>query len=196
MDIDGKRIAKIEAYFNTDNSHWNEYAFNLFNQTVKRGDFIDPELPLSLLSAAVDTVTDLYKAPLKACQQVIRSIDKPDMNPSQRLFITKWVIKYLNESDFENADTFEIQKLLESHSATLKAKAPDTSKPLSGNIRESLKRIVLLEIERLPESLDSLEPQQRLNVLCKLIPFILPRVQQVHLDYGEPSNFDFGGNMW
>jgi hypothetical protein len=57
---------------------------------------------------------------------------------------------------------------------------------LTMGLRESLKTIMQKEIERLPETLESLEPKERLNVLCKLMPFIFPKVESVHPTEGEP----------
>ena len=43
------------------------------------------------------------------------------------------------------------------------------------------------ELEQLPETLKDLEPVQRLNILCKLIPYVLPKVEAVHSEKGEPE---------
>lgn len=57
---------------------------------------------------------------------------------------------------------------------------------LTGDLRSKLKSIMLKEIERLPESLESLEPKERINIICKLMPFIFPKVEAVHPKEGEP----------
>mgnify|MGYP003392190820 FL=1 len=44
------------------------------------------------------------------------------------------------------------------------------------------------EIESLPDTLKELEPVQRLNILCKLIPYVLPKVESVTHTQGEPEN--------
>lgn len=59
-------------------------------------------------------------------------------------------------------------------------------KALSSNIRETLKEMMQKEIEKLPETLKELEPVQRLNILCRMMPFILPKVESIHHEYGEP----------
>jgi hypothetical protein len=64
-----------------------------------------------------------------------------------------------------------------------------TNQVLTGDLREHLKSIFQKEIEKLPETLEGLEPKERLNVLCKMMPFILPKVESVHPTQGEP----FGG---
>jgi hypothetical protein len=60
---------------------------------------------------------------------------------------------------------------------------------LTIGLRETLKAIMQKEIERLPETLESLEPKERLNVLCKLMPFVFPRVEAVHPTEGEPMQW-------
>jgi len=43
------------------------------------------------------------------------------------------------------------------------------------------------DLEQLPETLKELDPVQRLNLLCKLIPYVLPKVVSVTHKLGEPE---------
>jgi hypothetical protein len=43
---------------------------------------------------------------------------------------------------------------------------------LTNNLRETLKTIMQKEIEKLPETLEALDPKERLNVVCKLMPYV------------------------
>ena len=61
---------------------------------------------------------------------------------------------------------------------------------LTMGLRETLKTIMQSEIEKLPETLESLEPKERLNVVCKLMPYVFPKVNTVHATEGEPFTFD------
>ena len=61
---------------------------------------------------------------------------------------------------------------------------------LTTGLRETLKNIMEKEIEALPETLKELEPKERLNILCKLMPFVFPKVQNVSHNTGEPFTFD------
>ena len=61
---------------------------------------------------------------------------------------------------------------------------------LTNNLRETLKTIMQKEIERLPETLEALDPKERLNVVCKLMPYVFPKVETVHPKEGEPLQFD------
>ncbi len=60
---------------------------------------------------------------------------------------------------------------------------------LTNDLREALKRIMQREIQKLPETLETLEPKERLNILCKLMPFIFPKVEAVHPKAGEPMQW-------
>ena len=61
---------------------------------------------------------------------------------------------------------------------------------LTKDLRGRLKTIMQCEIEKLPETLEELEPKERINVICKLMPFVFPKIQQVHQKEGEPFSFD------
>ncbi len=51
-------------------------------------------------------------------------------------------------------------------------------------IREQLKKFAMQELQKLPATLKELEPKERLNILCKLMPFIMPKLESLH-----PSDF-------
>lgn len=61
---------------------------------------------------------------------------------------------------------------------------------LTNNLRETLKTIMQKEIEKLPETLEALDPKERLNVVCKLMPYVFPKVETVHAKEGEPLQFE------
>jgi hypothetical protein len=54
------------------------------------------------------------------------------------------------------------------------------------DLRKILKVIIQKEFEQLPETLKELEPKERLNILCKLMPFVFPKVEAVQPTDGEP----------
>lgn len=53
------------------------------------------------------------------------------------------------------------------------------------DLRSSLKSMMAKELKSLPDSLEKLEPAQRLNILCKLMPYIMPKVETIHYKQGE-----------
>ena len=60
---------------------------------------------------------------------------------------------------------------------------------LTHDLRSKLKCIMQKEIEKLPETLEALEPKERLSIICKLMPFVFPKVEAVHPKEGEPFTF-------
>lgn len=69
-------------------------------------------------------------------------------------------------------------------------KAETPNPPLTTNLRAMLKEIIRKELEALPVTLATLDPVQRLNIVCKLISYVLPKVEAVHHKQGEPLTWD------
>ena len=67
-----------------------------------------------------------------------------------------------------------------------------TPNKLTKEIRTVLKDLIYKELDEIQEHLDSLEPKQRIELLIKLIPFILPKVDKIGHTYNEPFEMDFG----
>ena len=61
-----------------------------------------------------------------------------------------------------------------------------TPNKLTKELRAILKSIIADELNRIPETLESLEPKERLLTVIKLLPYILPQVKSVNSDNGEP----------
>lgn len=71
----------------------------------------------------------------------------------------------------------------------MKTKAAKPEKPLTSDLRETLKTLMQSELEQLPELLKGLDPMQRLNVLCKLMPYVMPKTESVKHSFGEPEDW-------
>ena len=190
--MDQKEIEALEGYFKTDNEHWNEYTFDILCEVLKQGQFENSETPLELFSKGIEIFIKEYQTPLKAVNIFTAELDINKLSDSQKLFVSEWVLKYLKYTEFDN-DMTEINDLLNGQIELFKTgvrnNKPEYDKPLVGNIRDTLKEMMQKELENLPDSLKELEPAQRLNILCKLIPFVLPKVESVHHEQGEQGNW-------
>ena len=58
------------------------------------------------------------------------------------------------------------------------------------DLRETLKSIMKSEIDKLAETLESLEPKERINIVCKLMPFVFPKVDTINSKADEPVKWD------
>jgi hypothetical protein len=185
-----KEIEALESYFKTENEYWNGYTREILCEILQQGNFENPEIPLKLFSNSIDIFTKHHETPLKAVQEFAAETDIQKLTPTQKLFVYEWVYKYVRVSDFGELDLTEIKYLLKSQTERLKNDKPkfDYNKPLTGNIRDTLKELMQKEIESLSDTLKELEPVQRLNILCKLIPYVLPKVESVTHTQGEPEN--------
>lgn len=61
---------------------------------------------------------------------------------------------------------------------------------LTKGLRENLKCIMHNEIDKIPELLQELEPRDRLNMICKLMPYVFPKLETISSSSGEPFTFD------
>lgn len=66
---------------------------------------------------------------------------------------------------------------------------PGTPNVLTAEIRSVLKQIVNDEISTLPERLSQMPPGERTAMLLKLLPYVLPQMQSVQHDQGEPVDW-------
>lgn len=57
---------------------------------------------------------------------------------------------------------------------------------LTNNLRNVLKNVMQGEIEKLPETLNQLEPKEKMEIICKLMPFVFPKVETINSCEGEP----------
>jgi hypothetical protein len=67
-----------------------------------------------------------------------------------------------------------------------------TPNRLTKELRTVLRDMIADELDALPATLEGLPPKERLDVVIKLLPFCLPKVQAVRNDYDSPlSSFDW-----
>lgn len=59
---------------------------------------------------------------------------------------------------------------------------------LTKDIRANLKTFVEKELNQLPETLAALPADKKLDVLLKLLPYVLPKVESVSMTKGEPTS--------
>jgi hypothetical protein len=60
----------------------------------------------------------------------------------------------------------------------------------TSQMREALKALLDEELEALPQMLAELPTEKRLDVLLRLFPYVLPKVEAVSMQAGEPFTWD------
>lgn len=61
---------------------------------------------------------------------------------------------------------------------------------LTKELRNKLKNLIDVELNEVPKLLGGLEPSARLDILVKLLKFVLPTVQPISHTAGEPLNMN------
>jgi hypothetical protein len=188
-----KEIESLESYFKTENEHWNNYSFETILKALETGVFSDFVVLMQLYKIGISIASETHREkPFEGLQLIIEQYDKNELSIEQKIFLCERIFKYLDRTDFDGWFSSEIQNLLKSQIEVYKkelSKQPEYNKPLTGNIRDTLKEMMQKEIESLPDTLKELEPVQRLNILCKLIPYVLPKVESVTHRLGEPDEY-------
>ena len=64
-----------------------------------------------------------------------------------------------------------------------------TPNKLTKEIRTVLKDLIYKELDDIQEDLDSLEPKQRIELVIKLIPYVLPKVDSISHSANEPLDW-------
>ena len=179
-----EKIELLESYFKTEDEYLNGFTFKITCKTVLSDLFEDPETPLRVFRAAIDNFTEQAENPLKAFFQFKVELETEKLKPEQEIFIYGELLNYLNKTTYEDFNLSPLTKLLETGFKTLTIlNTPET--PKVKNIRETLKDLIQAELTNLPENLKTLELKDRLNILCKLVPYILPKTISIRSDQGE-----------
>ena len=63
---------------------------------------------------------------------------------------------------------------------------------LTKEMRSVLKDIIYNELDNIQDTLKSLTPKERLDIMLKLIPYVVPKVKTVSHTINEPLEFDLG----
>ena len=66
-----------------------------------------------------------------------------------------------------------------------------TPNRLTKELRKVLKNLLYQELETLSSHLDSLEPKERLEILIKLLPYAVPKIESVNYQEIEPTDWCF-----
>ena len=173
-------------------THDGNQAKAVYLAAIETETFPDPVQPLQ-------TFTDLRTALILVSDHPAKVIPvfeqhTAGMTEAQKLFIAQKVKHYFANTAFGGDETDEesegetltgIVEPLRSYIARLERAAL----PKVGDIRATLKELFRAEIERLPEALNALEEKDRLIFLCKLMPFVLPKVEAVAATKGEPGGW-------
>ena len=70
-------------------------------------------------------------------------------------------------------------------------RAKGTPNRTTAETKELLQAIISKELDKLGEMLELLEPNERINAVSKLLPYILPKQNEIILEKSEPQIITF-----
>lgn len=190
-----KDTPDVEQYLNLGSEHENKYALEVWLEAIKSGTFSDPAIPLKMFVELRSAFLKVFDQPAKVIP--IFEQQTNGMNDTEKQFMARQLLYYFEHTVFADGENKESEIQLTSISKPLDALLSSLSReagqnkeqPRTGDLRQIVKDIFRQEMERLPEYLQSLETKDRLNVLCKMLPFVLPKVESVRFEEGEQFSF-------
>lgn len=184
-------ITLLESYFKTENEYYNNFTFRLLCEVLKEEVFESLLVPLELFETGMKIFIEHATSPLQALTLFKENIENHKITHEQSYYAYEKLYEYLKDSEFDE-DLSKIKELLKIHLQQLKNKLPTSvTAPLTKDIREVLKEAMHKEINALTENLSTLTPQLRLQMLCKLMPFVLPKIDTIDCERHEPRNFSW-----
>ena len=170
-------------------THDGNHAKAIYLAAIEAEAFPDPVQPLQTFTDLRTALIQVSDSPAKVMP--VFEQHTAGMTDAQKLFVARKVKHYFaytvfgsDEAD-EESEGERLTGIVEPLSAYI-ARLERSALPQVDNIRSTLKELFKKEMERLPEALNALDEKDRLVFLCKLMPFVLPKVDAVSATKGEP----------
>jgi len=183
-------VQTIDELLQTKNEHYNKYAQNLVKECISRMIFPIPETALQMYKECMNIVS-CTKEPVEATRCVLYKLyqmQTPEFTDKQRLFLLKHVADYIDPRNTDFSGKWKLQQetydILKSHIVRIEKELAENN-PKTANIREILKTLMQKEISELPKRLEALDDEKRLGIICKLMPYVFPKVETIEASRGE-----------
>jgi hypothetical protein len=182
-------VPTVDELLQTENEHHNKYTQKVITECIRKQIFSDMGTALTAYEENLNIIVGT-KTPFEAVERVLFYLSPAQVieyTDKQRYFILTWIADYINPYHTE-FDKWELQQetydILKSHIARLE-KEIESNRPKTADIRETLKTLMHKEISDLPQRLEKLDDEKRLGVICKLMPYVFPKVETVEASRGE-----------
>jgi len=167
-----------EGLIASDNSHWNEYALQFLVKLKESNLFPSVDLAMGYYQDIIELIVEKHNKPLEGDHEAAKLLEK--LSEAQRLIIYQGAYKYLANSSYGDeekpTDLGPAKKLLK-----IRSQEPAPPPKWSTTAKDSLRDLVRKELDALPATLEKLDPKDRVAFLCKIIPFVLPKGEEVPL---------------
>lgn len=179
-----RKTGAAEAAIHTNNEHWNGYALAFLCKAKEGGKFPDLDKAMDLYGDVLAMIQHYHDQPLRGDREAEAMLEKAGMNKEQRLEINLAAYTYLKGSEFDVDLSVGIALL----KGRTKAKEAE---PWTKGTREGLQELVRRELADLPETLKALDPKDRIATLCKLLPYVFPKLNNVEGKDEQPTGWNW-----
>jgi len=147
-------LEKIEAYFKTENEHYNGFTLDIYNEAKENNLFPDIETPLWIFDNATSEFYESRNKPLQVLNELKKTFTKEKLNNEQQAFILEHLIEYFKNTVYTDDESkaeislSKVEKLLKKELEQIKpTKANKTKTEYNWNT-------TLKHLETLPELKD------------------------------------------
>lgn len=170
-----KAQTAAEKLLRTENEHWNGYALRYLVEVKESKLFPKEEdKALELYNAVIEQAVELHEHPLRAEREVGKLLEK--LTEAQRTLIYQGAYRYLRGTQYGPEDApIDLGPVL----SLMKVHTKQTELPSwSTTARERLQQLLRSELEALPQTIAQLDPKDRVAVLTRLLPYLLPKAEE------------------
>jgi hypothetical protein len=147
-------LEKIEAYFTTENPHYNGFTLDIYNEAKENNLFPDIETPLWIFAYATNEFYKSRNKPLQVLSELKETFTKQKLIKEQQAFILKHLIDFFKKTVYDDTESrkeiqlTQIEKLLKKELEQIKpTKANKTETEYNWNK-------TIIHLETLPELKD------------------------------------------
>lgn len=107
------KLETVEKYFNTENDHYNEHTFALYQEAQEKKLFKDLEIPLRLFSDYEDIFVTNRTKFLQVSKQFVEVMEKEKLSNKQQVFILEHLISWFTGTTFSDDDgkTYSVKNI-------------------------------------------------------------------------------------
>jgi hypothetical protein len=186
-------VPTIDELLQTKNEHYNEYAQKVVTECISKQIFPDADTALNVYADCLNLIVCTNK-PVETIKMILYKLyqmQTPEFTDKQRYFILTRIADYINPYHTE-FDKWKLQQetydILKSHIVKLKKELKNNATK-TADIRETLKTLMQKEIAELPKRLEALDDEKRLGIICKLMPYVFPKVETVEATQVENKDW-------
>lgn len=147
-------LEKIEAYFTTENEHYNGFTLDIYNEAKENNLFPDIETPLWIFDNATSEFYESRNKPLQVLNELKETFTKEKLNNEQQAFILEHLIDYFKNTIYTEGESKN--EILLSKVEKLLKKELEQIKPTKANKTETEYNWnkTIMHLETLPDLKD------------------------------------------